>query len=129
MPPERAGARREGSGQLPWRSGMAELAGVEVRAFRGSRRSSLYRAHLIASAALALLLGAASERGLPRLAALRDHPARLEQAEARELLREAETLAAAVLDPSLRAELEALAALARWCVHSRGSAWMTIVSR
>jgi hypothetical protein len=75
----------------PCRSAIA--AGVAFRAFRGTRRASTYREHLMGSAAFARLVAAGGESGLRLVASLDPAaPAELDKDGARRLADEASAL-------------------------------------
>jgi hypothetical protein len=102
--------------------------GIEIRAFRGNRRSSVYREHVIGCAAFAPVLAAAREHGLPMLASLGTRSVRLEPDGADRLAREASALREEVPSPALAGHLAAIADIARWCSRARGHSWMTIAA-
>jgi hypothetical protein len=103
---------------------------VELRAFRGSRRSSVYRAHVTPAPDFALVVDAARRRRLGSLAALgTPGPHRLAKHEARALADDADALRAAVELPELDGDLTAIAAVARWCSRAAGEAWLTVERR
>ncbi|HWE82292.1 MAG TPA: hypothetical protein VG265_11625 [Gaiellaceae bacterium] len=106
-----------------------EGEGIEFRAFRGDRRSSVYREYVIACATFASVLAAAREQGLPLLASLGARGGRrLEPDEADRLAREASALGEELPSPTLAAHLAAIADIARWCSRARGRSWMTIAA-
>jgi hypothetical protein len=98
--------------------------GVELRSFRGNRRSSVYRAHAVGPADAERIRRAASELGLPLLAALR--PGELDKGGARRLADELTRLRASAALLEVDDELTALAAVANWCARAGGSAWLRI---
>ena len=98
--------------------------GLELRAFRGTRRSSLYRAHALRAADATLVRGAAAELGLPLLASLA--LGQLDKREARRLADELTRLRASAGLLELDDELTALAAVANWCARATGPAWLRI---
>jgi hypothetical protein len=97
---------------------------VEFRAFRGTRRSSLYQVHSIDAAAFARIRAAAGTHGLALLRSL--EPGQLDRQEARQLSDELGTLRMSLDLPDLDAELTLLADIARWCSRASGEAWLTI---
>jgi hypothetical protein len=99
-------------------------AGVEVRAFRGTRRSSVYRAHSVGGGEAARIRAAAAALDLPLLASLA--PAELDKREARRLAAELARLRASATLLELDAELTALAAVANWCARATGRAWLRV---
>jgi hypothetical protein len=98
---------------------------VELRAFRGTRRSSVYRAHAVPSAAFTRIVAAGARQGLD---GLRDLSAdlTLDKREARQLADELGNLRASLELPELDADLTALAEVARWCSRAPGDAWLRI---
>ena len=102
-------------------------ATLEVRAFRGTRRSSRYRAHVLRADDLDRIREAAAPEGLQLLASLPTaEPHELGKEEARSLAEEITTLRAAASLLELDAELTALAELARWCGRASHGAWLRI---
>jgi hypothetical protein len=100
---------------------------VEIRAFRGTRRSAVYREHVVAGIVFARMLLAARDRDLPLLSSLdRAGPYRLAPPQARQLAREVDALEDAVRSPAFSRHLEAIGDVARWCARARGRSWMTI---
>jgi hypothetical protein len=98
--------------------------GVELRAFRGTRRSSVYRAHALRAADAARVRGAAAELGLPLLASLA--LGELDKREARRLAEELRRLRASARLLELDDDLTAVAAVANWCARASGPAWLRI---
>ena len=107
---------------------MGETGGaVEVRAFRGKRRASVYREHALAEADFARILAAGTARGLSLLASLEPHGSHeLDKTDARRLAEETTDVRIAADLPELDNELVAIAELARWCARTSGAAWLTI---
>jgi hypothetical protein len=103
---------------------------VAFRAFRGSRRSSVYREHVSAHGAVARIRAAAEGGGLPLLASLLPppEPVELHKSEARRLAEEATSIRADATLLELDAELTAIAEVANWCAHARGRAWLRIAT-
>lgn len=99
--------------------------GVEVRAFRGTRRSSVYRAHSVGGNVAARIRAAAAALGLPLLASLA--PGELDKDDARRLADELNRLRTSAALLELDSELTALAAVANWCARATGRAWLRIV--
>jgi hypothetical protein len=93
---------------------------VELRAFRGTRRSSTYRVHAVAA---------------PRAARLRELvptlrlDAELGKPDARALVDELTALRASARALELDDDLTGLAEVAHWCARARGRAWLQIRSR
>jgi hypothetical protein len=98
--------------------------GVEVRAFRGTRRSSVYRAHAVGAAETERIRAAAGRLGLPLLAAL--EPGELDKREARRLADELTRLRASATLLELDDTLTALAEVASWCARASGRAWLRL---
>jgi hypothetical protein len=100
---------------------------VEVRAFRGTRRASVYREHVVPERAFARILAAGTARGLSLLSSLDRHGRReLDKATARRLAEEATELRVSGELPDLDRELTAVAEVARWCAHSSNASWLRI---
>jgi hypothetical protein len=94
------------------------------RAFRGTRRSSVYREHVVPADALAAIREAAAAARLPLLAYLDE--CELDKDDAKELADEATALRAEATLLELDAELTAIAEVANWCAHARGGSWLRI---
>jgi hypothetical protein len=107
---------------------MDETGGaVEVRAFRGTRRTSVYREHVLSERDFERILAAGAARGLSLLASLEPHrPHELRKADARRLADETTDVRSAADLPDLDHELVAIAELARWCARASGDAWLKI---
>jgi hypothetical protein len=102
------------------------MTAVEVRAFRGTRRSAIYRTHTLESADFCRIRDAARSLDLPLIGSL--DPRRLDRLDKDAATRVAEEMTQLRLSGQLLElddDLAAIASLARWCRHS-GSAWMTI---
>src|SRR5947207_14728010 len=103
------------------------MATAELRAFRGTRRASVYRDHALPAHDLARIADAARRGGLAVLASL-DAPApgphELDKSQARDAAHEATTvrLTGELLD--LDDQLMAIADLCRWCARAPGEAWL-----
>jgi len=105
-------------------------ARVLVRAFRGTRRSSLYRDHELEAPAFRRICSAGEQSGLPLLASL--HAAQrveLDKADARRLAAEVSRLRRQALLLELDDDLTAIGTLARWCARAAGDAWLTVEQR
>jgi hypothetical protein len=96
-----------------------------IRGFRGTRRSSIYREHLVTATVLMRLVEAAEQKGLPVLASLREDR-ELTRGEARQLAGELDAIRARQELPDLDRDLVAIAEVARWCAHARGEARLRI---
>ncbi len=100
---------------------------VEIRAFRGSRRASVYRGHALGEGAFRRIVDAGARHGLRRLASLDRHgPHELDKATARQLAEEASRLRAGAELPDLDADLVAIAEVARWCARADKASWLRI---
>jgi hypothetical protein len=97
---------------------------VELRAFRGTRRSSVYRVHAVDEAAAARIREAAARLGLPLLASL--DPGELDRDEARRLGGELRRLRRSAVLLELDSDLTALALVATWCARAPGRAWLRV---
>jgi hypothetical protein len=97
---------------------------VEFRAFRGTRRSSLYQVHSIDAASFARIRAAAGPHQLALLRSL--EPGQLDKQEARQLADELGALRATLELPDLDADLTTLGDVARWCSRASGEAWLTV---
>jgi hypothetical protein len=103
---------------------------LRVRAFRGTRRSSLFREQLLAAAAVDSLQQAAARRGLTTIGTLgRDRSERRSKQQAAQLADELGILLRQLDLPELDAQLTQLLALTRWCARARGGAWLTLDRR
>jgi len=100
---------------------------IELRAFRGSRRASVYRAHVVAEAGFARILESGAAHDLALLASLRgDGPHELDKEAARQLAAEANAIRMSGELLDLDGDLVAIAELARWCARAPTRSWMTI---
>jgi hypothetical protein len=100
---------------------------VELRAFRGSRRASVYRAHVVPAQALVRIVESGAAHDLARIASLGRHgPHELDKEAARQLAAEASgiRMSGELLD--LDGDLVAIAELARWCARAPARSWLTI---
>jgi hypothetical protein len=103
------------------------LDGVELRAFRGTRRSSTYRAHTLGGDVAARIAGAAALSGLTALATLAEGEERvLDKREARAFADAASSLRTTALVLDADHDLVALAEIANWCARARGRAWLRV---
>ena len=98
--------------------------GVEVRAFRGTRRSSVYRAHSVGGGEADRIRAAAAALGLALLAALA--PGDLDKRDARRLADELTRLRASATLLERDDDLTALAEVASWCARANGRAWLRV---
>jgi hypothetical protein len=88
------------------------MPSVAIRAFRGTRRSSVYREHVL------------DEAAYERMAA--GWPRELDKAGARRLAEELTALRASAALLDLDDDLTAIAELARWCARAGGDGWLRI---
>jgi hypothetical protein len=103
---------------------------VEFRAFRGARRSSVYRSHAVEATALKRIVEAAAKEHLGVLEQVEiDQQQELEPATARQLAGELTQLRSLAVLPELDRELTAMAEVANWCARSREKAWLHISPR
>jgi predicted house-cleaning noncanonical NTP pyrophosphatase (MazG superfamily) len=101
---------------------------IEIRAFRGTRRTSVYREHVLSESAFGRILGAG--RDLSLLSSLDlDGRHELDKQGSRQLAEEATELRMSGELPELDDDLTVIAELARWCAHASGKARLTIVRR
>jgi hypothetical protein len=100
---------------------------VEIRAFRGTRRASVYREHMLPQSAFARILSVGEHDGLPLLSALKPYgPRELDKSGAQQLADEATNIRAGAELPDLDPDLVAIAEVARWCAHASGESWLKI---
>ncbi|MGN6799498.1 MAG: hypothetical protein ACTHKS_15260 [Gaiellaceae bacterium] len=99
---------------------------VEARAFRGTRKKSVYRSHPLGYHHLVRIAAAGEQSGLALVAALGALPCEIEKEDAERLAAQLSELrlSGALLD--LDDELTARAELARFCTRARGGAWLTV---
>ena len=101
---------------------------VELRAFRGTRKSSVYRDHIVPAREFGRVVVAAARDGLSLLPSLDVYGRRsLDKAEAKQLAEEATDLRMSGRLADLDEELTAIAEVARWCAHASGNSWLMIV--
>jgi hypothetical protein len=102
-------------------------APVELRAFRGTRRTSTYREHTLSEGAFSRILAMGAERGLSQLSSLHVHGRHeLDKAGAQRLAEEATEVRMSGQLPDLDGDLIAIVEVARWCVHASEDSWLTI---
>ena len=97
---------------------------IEFRAFRGTRRSSVYQTHAVGADAFARIRAAAAQHRLKLLASLEE--GELDKRDARLLADELGSLRGSLELPDLDADLTALADVARWCSRASGDGWLRI---
>jgi hypothetical protein len=88
-----------------------------VKAFRGTRRSSIYREYVLEDGALARILEAAGRQGLET---------QMDKDEARRFAEELSELRASAALPDLDDHLTAIAELARWCSRAPDKGWLAV---
>jgi hypothetical protein len=101
------------------------IAHVHARAFRGTRKKSVYRDHVIPANDLARIAEAGRKAELHLVASLASLPCELNKKDALHLAGQLSELrlGAELLD--LDNHLTTLAELARFCARARGGAWLT----
>lgn len=99
---------------------------VEARAFRGTRRRSVYRSHPLGHRELVRIAGAGTHAGLSLVAALAELPCELDKDAAATLAAELSELRQSGSLLALDDDVVALAELARFCARARGGAWLTL---
>jgi hypothetical protein len=99
---------------------------VEARAFRGTRKKSVYRSHPLGYRDLVRIATAGEHSNLPLVAALAALPCEVEKADAERLAAELSELrrSGSLLD--LDDDLTSLAELERFCARARAGAWLTV---
>ena len=108
------------------RSALAEDEGegVEIRAFRGTRRSSVYRECIVSENVFRRLLVAGERLELPLLSSLDPYgPHELDKGHAKKLAEKMAVIQEAVNEPQFAAIIE----VALWCAHARANSWLRIV--
>ncbi len=100
---------------------------IEIRAFRGTRKSSVYLEHVLSKNAYRRILAAGERRGLAALSLLDEHgPYELDKLNAHRVADEAGSLRASGELIELDDDLTSIAELARWCARSSETSWMKI---
>jgi hypothetical protein len=100
--------------------------GIIIRAFRGTRRSSVYRECVVSHGVFSSLLAAGRSDGLPSLASLdADGQHKLDKNHARKFAREVAAIDGVSNEPQLAAIVE----VALWCAHATSTSWLTIGRR
>ena len=100
---------------------------VEVRAFRGTRKSSVYREHVLAESAFVRILDVAARERLTLLSSLDQYgPHELGKGDARRLADEATGIRAGGVLPELDDDLTAIAEVASWCARATEDSWLRI---
>ena len=109
---------------------MPTTPAIKIRAYRGGKRSSVYREHIVSGEVFGGILNVAREQLLPVLSSIDQHTAReLNKSDARQLADEVTRLRERAELPGLDEDLTALAEVARWCARASGEAWLTIEGR
>ena len=102
-------------------------APIEIRAFRGTRRASVYREHVLSEAAFERIVAVGAEHGLGVLSSLDPaDPHEFDKREAQRLAHDADELRRSSELPDLDGDLTALGEIARWCARASGRSWLTI---
>jgi hypothetical protein len=102
-------------------------APVELRAFRGTRRTSTYREHTLSGSAFGRILATAAARGLSQLGSLDVRGSQeLDKVGAQRLAEEATEVRMSALLPDLDGDLVAIVEVARWCARASEDSWLTI---
>jgi hypothetical protein len=100
---------------------------VEIRAFRGTRRASVYREHVLSEQVFARMLEVGERRGLSLLSSIdQQGPHELDKQTARRLAEEATSLRVSGELPDLDDDLIAVCELARWCARAPDGSWMRV---
>lgn len=100
---------------------------VEIRAYRGSRRASIYDEHAMPEDLFARLTLIASAYKLHQLSALDPYgPTELNREQARRVSEEAAFVAQTLNDPLLAPHLEAVQRVADYCWKHSGESWLVI---
>ncbi len=100
---------------------------IEFRAFRGTHRSAVYRSHAIERVTLRRIVLAALGERLPTLAQLStEEDVTFDATAARRIATEITELRSAAVLLDLDHDLAAIAGVANWCGHARGTAWLII---
>ena len=100
---------------------------VEVKAFRGTRRTAVYRNHVLSGHDFTRLVETGATRELPVLASLdRPRGRQLDKANARRLAAEATDVRMSGELPDLDGDLVAIAEVARWCARATDDSWLEI---
>jgi hypothetical protein len=101
---------------------------IEARAFRGTRKASVYRGHVLDADNLDRIAEAGRRAGFDLVASLAAVPSEVGKEDARALAVELSELRVGAELLDLDDDLAALAELARFCARTRGGAWLTLVA-
>jgi hypothetical protein len=108
-------------------TGEARGDAVAVRAFRGTRRTSVYQEHVVDARSFRRIVETAERKELPVLSSLDGRGAReVDKHAAHRLADELTQLRRGGELLELDDELVAIAAVASWCARSRERAWLRI---
>ena len=100
---------------------------VEIRAFRGSRRTSVYREHVLSERAFAQIVAAGERKELALLSSLEQFgPHELDKRKAAQLADETTSIRTSGELLELDEDLTAIAEVARWCAHASADSWLKI---
>jgi hypothetical protein len=104
----------------------AEESDVEIRAFRGTERSSVYRECVVPIELFRRLLATGKSRRLRSLSALDPYgPHKLDREHAKQFAEDVAVVQDTVNEP----RFAEIVAVARWCAHSTAKSWLRIVGR
>jgi hypothetical protein len=102
---------------------------VEIRAFRGGRRTSVYHEHALSGEVFRRIVDTAGAAGLPVLAELEGAgPHELDKRHARLLAAEVGRLRIGGELLELDADLTAIAEVASWCARAPGASRLTVAA-
>lgn len=100
---------------------------IEIRAFRGSRRRSVYRKHVLSVETFGRIVATAERMALAQLSSLDVHgPRELDKRQAAELAVELTSIRSTSELSELDRDLTAIAEVARWCSHATRGSWLKI---
>ena len=99
---------------------------VEARAFRGTRKKSVYRSHPLPADSVARIASAGRGSGLALVASLDSADVQVQKEDARRLADELSELRLGVQLLDLDEDIVVLAELARFCARSRRGSWLTL---
>ena len=103
---------------------------VAIRSFRGTRRASVYREHILSGNDFVRIVATGTARSLPLISSLDAYgPHELGKAKAKRLADEITDVRMSGELPDLDHDLTAIGEVARWCAHASDDAWMKIEVR
>jgi hypothetical protein len=103
------------------------MPALRVRAFRGTRRSSVYREHRLTQSTFVRIRTAAEDAGLPSLAGLDPGGSvELDKHTARAIADETGRLRTSATLLDLDDDLAAIVRVTGWCARARGSSWLLL---